>query len=302
MDKAKAAVSSLMSKAGHHDTTVHETVAPAVQRETVNEQRREEQQVVRDREIHQDHHHTTIQPVKHQEVLPEQHHHNQVAVDHQTHDHRDHSGTKERLAAEAAQFRNETVRSTAQHTHHTAVPEVVGEHVHHHVHEKIQPVIHKETIEPHVVHTTVPVHETHHNTAQHHTASTLPAVGLDEFKTKHGHGILGGRGEHFEHFQGEPKSIEHAAGIARTHQGDRHGEPGSDGTSTGLGHTGHGDGLTGTGVGHTGHHHTGGLGSNTTGSGVHDNTGTTGTHKPSLLDKLNPKKDSNGDGVAGFMK
>jgi len=279
MDKAKAAVSNLMSKAGHHDTTVHETVAPAVQRETVNEQRREEQQIVRDREIHQDHHHTTIQPVKHQEVLSEQHHHNMAAADHHTHDHRDHSGTKERLAAEAAQFRNESVRAPAQHTHQVAAPEVVGEHVHHHVHEKIQPVIHKETIEPHVVHTTVPVHETHHNTAQHHTASTLPAVGLDEFKNKHGQGILGGRGEHFEHFKGEPQSIEHAAGIARTHQGDRHGEPGNES-------------LTG-----TGHHHTGGLGSDTTGT-----TGTTGTHKPSLLDKLNPKKDADGDGVKGFMK
>jgi hypothetical protein len=30
--------------------------------------------------------------------------------------------------------------------------------------------------------------------------------------------------------------------------------------------------------------------------------GTTSQHKPSLMDKLNPKKDADGDGKAGFMK
>jgi len=29
---------------------------------------------------------------------------------------------------------------------------------------------------------------------------------------------------------------------------------------------------------------------------------TTSTHKPSMMDKLNPSKDANGDGKAGFMK
>jgi len=273
MDKAKHAINSVMSKAGHHDTTVHESVAPAVQKETVNEQRREEQQVVRDREVHQDHFHTSVQPVKDREVLPEQHHHNMVGVDHHTHDHRDHAGTKERLEQEAAQFRNESVRAPAQHTTTAGVPEIAGEHVHHHVHEKIQPVVHKETIEPHVVHTTVPVHETHHNQAQHHTASALPAVGMNEFKQQGG--SLTGRKEHFEHFAGEPNSIEQAAGTARHHTGDHHGNVDESVSGTGVGHE-HG----------TGHH------------------AATGTHggKPSLIDRLNPMKDADGDGKKGFMK
>jgi hypothetical protein len=58
---------------------------------------------------------------------------------------------------------------------------VTGEHVHHHVHENVQPVIHKETIVPHVVHTVVPIHESHHVAVQHHGTSTLPVKSVDEF-------------------------------------------------------------------------------------------------------------------------
>jgi len=270
MDKAKQAVNSIMAKAGHHDTTVHESVAPAVQKETVNEHRREEQQVVRDREVHQDHHHTTVQPVKDQEVLPEQHHHNMVGTEHHTHDHRNHSETKDRLQHEAGQFQNESVRAPAHHQTSSAVPEVAGEHVHHHVHERIQPVVHKETIEPHVVHTTVPVHETHHNAAQHHTASAMPAVSMSEFQQQGG--SLTGRETRHDHFQGEPKSIEKALG----------GNAGAGQHQNLSGHhSGTNDGLAGAATG-------------THGAGTHGN-------KPSMMDKLNPKKDADGDGKRGFM-
>jgi hypothetical protein len=61
-----------------------------------------------------------------------------------------------------------------------------------------------ETIEPHVTHTTVPIHEVHHNAAQHHAASALPAVSMEEFK-KSG-GALAGREERTDGFVGEPKS------------------------------------------------------------------------------------------------
>lgn len=296
MDKAKQAVNSFMTKAGHHDTTVHESVAPSVQKETVNEQKREEKQVVRDREVHQDHFHTSVQPVKDREILPEQHHHNLAGVEHRTHDHRNHSETKERLQNEGAQFRNESVRAPAHHTTSTAVPEVAGEHVHHHVHETIQPVVHKETIEPHVVHTTVPVHETHYNTAQHHTASALPAVSMTDFK-KQG-GSLTGRDERHDHFVGEPRSIEQTAGNAMAHTGaGQHSSMTNDGVTGSGHHNGATGGLAGAGTG-PGNHHTGGQ---TTDSAHHAATGTHGT-KPSLMDKLNPMKDADGDGKKGFMK
>ena len=62
---------------------------------------------------------------------------------------------------------------------------------------------------------------------------------------------------------------------------------------------GYGSGTTGSGLGHTGN--TDGYGSSTTGSGL-GNTGTTATgKKPGLMDKLNPMKDSDGDGKKGVM-
>jgi hypothetical protein len=236
MDKAKAAVSSFISKSGHHDTTVHESVAPSVQKETVNEQQREEKQIVRDREIHQDHYHTSVQPIQDREVLPEQHHHNLKGVQHSTHDHRDHSHTKDKLQTEAVQFQNESVRAPAQYSTSQAVPEVTGEHVHHHVHEKIQPVVHKEIVEPHVVHTTVPVHETHYVEAKHHTASTLPPIDMSDFK-KQG-GSLTGRDEQNSRFSGEPKHLQQNSGAPLPHAGAGHQSSMLNDGTTGTNRTG----------------------------------------------------------------
>ncbi|KAH0371601.1 hypothetical protein KCU65_g1788, partial [Aureobasidium melanogenum] len=324
MDSAKAAVKEFMSKAGHHDTTVHEKVAPAVTHESHQLQQHEQIQTAIDKEIHQDHYHTSIQPIKDREVLPEQHHHNLAAVEHRSFEHGNDAQVKERLAAEAAQFRDERTELEAVHSKSIA-PTIGGEHIHHHVHETIQPVVNKETIEPHVVHTTVPIHEVHHNAAQHHTASALPAVSMADFK-KQG-GVLTGREERYDGFEGEPRTV----GGAHT----------SSTTTTGTGLTGSGLGHSNTsGLGHSnttglGHSNTTGLGhSNTTGRETlgervregeadlkaghhhHSTTGTTGTTgtgygresqvdpktgKPSLMDKLNPKKDTDGDGKAGMM-
>merc|ERR1712000_379798 len=172
--------------------------------------------------------------------------------------------------------------------HETVNPAVTQEHVHHHVHENIQPVIQKETIQPSVVHTTVPVHEVHQNEAKHHTATSLPAVTMDEFKKQGGH--LSGRDERTDAFAGEPRSVGGTLGGAGAHgttslteKDGHHKTQDTHGT-----HSTHG---TGAGVGGTG------LGSSTS----HSSSNTTGA-KPGLMDKLNPKKDADGDGKAGFMK
>jgi len=306
MDKAKQAVSDFVSKAGHHDTTVHERVAPGVTNESVAPVQREERQMATDREVHQDHHHTSVQPIKHREVLPEQHHHNLVPVEHRTHDHRDTQDTQSRLHQNAAQFKDQSTRTETQHSSSSA-PSVAGEHVHHHIHETIQPVVHKETIEPHVVHTTVPVHEVHHNKAQHHAASALPAVSMNEF-TKGG-GSLTGRDERVDHFKGEPNSIERALGGHKGTSG--HGNT-QDSGLTGQHGTGMSSGATsGLNSGRAGHHGTDGqIGTHGTSTGTSAGAGGIGnsasntgnTHKPSLMDKLNPMKDADGDGKKGFMK
>ncbi|EHK96035.1 hypothetical protein GLAREA_10909 [Glarea lozoyensis ATCC 20868] len=334
MDKAKQAVSGFLAKDGKHDTTVHETINPAVVNEHVTRTQLNEQQTAIDREVHQDHYHTSVQPVQDREVLPEQHTHQMAGVEHREIKHGNDDHVKQRLAAEAAQFKNTREVGEVQ-TQTAAGATVAGEHVHHHVHENIQPVIQKETIQPSVVHTTVPIHEVHQNEAKHHTATQLPAVSLSEFKSQGGH--LGGREERTDAFQGEPRSVGGTLGgkgahgtTSLTEEGaGRHGHSsttgphsssamnkadprvdsdldgsrtvgqtgssnyttsGAQNPSSGIGSTSTAPRTTGTGVGHTT--------SNTT----HGSHGSETKHKPSLMDKLNPKVDADGDGKAGFMK
>ncbi|KAH7054540.1 hypothetical protein B0J12DRAFT_456269 [Macrophomina phaseolina] len=337
MEKAKAAVSDFMAKAGKHDTTVHENVAPAVTHETVKPHRHEKVTTAVDKEIHQDHYHTSVQPVKDREVLPEQHHHNLESVQHRQFEHGNDHDVQERLKREAAQFSNSTETATARETH-SAAPQVVGEHVHHHVHETIQPVVQKETIEPHVVHTTVPIHEVHHQAAQHHSTSALPAVSMADFK-KQG-GVLGGREERYDGFEGEPRNTggalkgqhsitgDHGSGTHSHHHDGTHFDRPSDGSITG-----HGSGLAGTGrtdtsvgrdtglPGTKGSGTAAGIAGTTTvatgvagasathkmgqhGSDAHtdnESSSTSTTKKPSMLQKLNSLADADGDGKKGFM-
>lgn len=139
-----------------------------------------------------------------------------------------------------------------------------------------------ETIEPHVTHTTVPIHEVHHNAAQHHSASALPAVSMEEFKRQGG--VLTGREERYDGFEGEPRSVGGATGSS-----------------------GHGGALAGAVAGGAAGHHSGHTASGAAAGaalGNHEsNRGTseTETGKPSMMDKLNPKKDADRDGKAGVM-
>jgi len=287
MDKAKQAVSGFLSKDGKHDTTVHETVNPAVTNEHVTKTRHEQATTAIDREVHQDHHHTSVQPVQDKQVLPEQHSHNLAGVQHKEIHHGNNDHVKQRLDAERAQFKDTREVGETQHTA-SVNPTVAGEHVHHHVHENIQPVIQRETVQPSVVHSTIPIHEVHHNEAKHHTASALPAVSMSEFQ-KQG-GSLGGREERTDAFQGEPRSV-----------GGTLGGHGASGT-TSLTEKEGGYGTHGT----HGHHNTsthdkyegGAVGSTNTTHGYNDSAT---TKKPSLMDKLNPMKDTDNDGKKGIM-
>ena len=125
---------AIRHKAGHHDTTVHEKVAPAVVNEKIIKHRHEEATTAIDREIHQDHYHTSIQPVLDREVLPEKHVHNVVGVETREHRHGDAEAIKARLEQERLQFKSTRVQGPTHETH-SAAPVIAGEHVHHHVHE-----------------------------------------------------------------------------------------------------------------------------------------------------------------------
>ncbi|GAB7362697.1 hypothetical protein MBLNU230_g3005t1 [Neophaeotheca triangularis] len=260
MDNAKAAVKDFMSKSGHNDTTVHEKVAPAVTHESIQRREHEQVQTAIDKEVHQDHYHTSVQPVSDNQTLPEQHHHNVIPVEHRSYEHDSNDDNKARLAAEQAKFRDEQMRVEGEKTA-SMDPVVAGEHIHHHVHETIQPVVNKQTVEPHVVHTTVPVHEVHHNAAQHHSTSALPAVSMGDFK-KQG-GVLSGREERYDGFEGEPKSVGGALGGSQ--RADSSSQMGAGGINAGA---------------------TDAYGTNTSGT---------------VGDKMNPRIDGDGDGKAGMM-
>ncbi|KAK0344712.1 hypothetical protein LTS02_014439 [Friedmanniomyces endolithicus] len=288
MDSAKAAVQDFMAKSGHNDTTVHEKVAPAVTHETINRTKHEDVQTAIDKEVHQDHYHTSVQPVVDRQILPESHHHNIVPVEHRQFEHDSPEAVQQRLRAEQAKFRDEQIRVEGQTTSSVA-PVVAGEHIHHHVHETIQPVVNRETIEPHIVHTTVPIHEVHHNATQHHATSALPAVSMSDFKNQGG--VLSGREERYDGFQGEPRQIGGSLGGERESGmtgASSMGASGLEGRSTDMG----GSNMSGTSSGIGSHQHS--RDANDDGMGTQK--------KPSLMDKLNPKVDSDGDGKAGFMK
>jgi len=268
MEKARAAVSSFIGKGGHHETDVTESVAPAVVNEQIKPTRHEELTEAVDREVHQDHYHTTVQPIQHQEVLPERHTHNMGAVQERTFEHDDAEQTRMKLEGEAARFRDTSTTHETRHTTATA-PTVEGEHVHHHVHEKVIPIIHKETIQPEVVHTTVPIHEIHKAESEHHGTSTLPMKTLDDFKA--GGGVLtGGQQRSHEAYEGDPRPYNSAMQLEQT-EADKHFHA-------------H-DGL---------HDHQRALGR--TGGG----TTTSGPHSSNLENKVDPRVDSDRDGRSGL--
>jgi hypothetical protein len=223
MSSIKQNVKQFLSKDGQSDTTVHERINPAAVHEHVVREQREDTQKVIDREVHQDHHHISVQPIVDQQQLPEQHKVQTAPTEHREIRHGDHSHAQAALEAERAQFKDTRDVSPTRIVK-TQGPTVTGEHVHHHVHETIQPVIEREVFQPTAVHTTIPVHETHINEAKHHTASTLPAVSLSEFE-KQG-GSLSGRSERTDAFAGAPNAI------GESRHGGAIGGPGAKGSTT----------------------------------------------------------------------
>lgn len=69
MEKAKQAVSNFISRDGKHTTTVDEDVRKAVTDEHVRPHQHEDITTAVDKEVHQDHHHTTVQPINAKETL-----------------------------------------------------------------------------------------------------------------------------------------------------------------------------------------------------------------------------------------
>jgi len=284
MEAARAAVHKITGRTGHR-TEVDEVVNPAVTSEVVKPHRHEETVEAVDREVHQHHYHTTVQPIAHKEVLPEKHVHNMLPKVEREFRHDNEEETHRRVSTELGQFKN---TSTTTHTTHStaAAPTVAGEHVHHHVHETVQPIIHKETVQPEVVHTVVPIHETHHASSQHHGISALPMKTLDEF-TKAGGMVTGSKSHTHEEYDGAPRPYNEK--LMTTIEKVLPGHHGSHADSSTHGISGRPD--SGVGVGN---HHNHQNDFNNQGDLSRNN-------HASAADKLNPRVDADRDGRAGVM-
>lgn len=130
MDAAKNAVKGILGNHGHHKTDVHESSSPAVTNERVTRTNEERATTAVDKEVHQDHYHTTVQPVQDQAAKAEQHHHRVAATEERRFDHDNTKDVKNKLAQEQAQFRDTTHTVDGGSTT-KAAPTAVGEHVHH---------------------------------------------------------------------------------------------------------------------------------------------------------------------------
>jgi hypothetical protein len=127
----KAAISKSLSRDGEYETTVHKTVNPAIEKERVTRTEQENVQSAVDGEVHQDHYHTSVQPIQHQQVLPESHTHNMVGVEEREFRHGNDEHVRQRLEAERAQSKSNREVGDVQHT--TAeTPTVADEHILHH--------------------------------------------------------------------------------------------------------------------------------------------------------------------------
>ncbi|KAI1111620.1 hypothetical protein F5Y14DRAFT_305170 [Nemania sp. NC0429] len=163
--------------------SVDRETAPAVEHETIRKQHEQREQKVVDRERHQDHYKTTVQPLKEREVMPERHMHEEADVRHRYIDHDREHDAKVMLERKQAQFqdtkeehevRGETIKE----------PTVASERTHHHLHETIQPVIEKETVIPSVTHKKIPIKETVQDPTLDEGVTINEAMSKEEFEAR----------------------------------------------------------------------------------------------------------------------
>ncbi len=119
--------------------TKDEKVNPAVEHETVKKEHERQEETVVDKERHQHHYHTTVQPLEDKEVLPTQVNQETAATEVREVDHDDGKNVKADVDARNAEF--ESTKEVEESEKVTKTETEGGEQVHHHLHETIQPVI-----------------------------------------------------------------------------------------------------------------------------------------------------------------
>ncbi|KAI1734957.1 hypothetical protein F4680DRAFT_470260 [Xylaria scruposa] len=170
------------SSANKDTTSITKETVPAVEHETVRKTHEQREQVVLERERHQDHYKTTVQPLKEREVMPEEHQHEQANIQHR-HINRDQGDAKITHEHRQTQFKDVS-KEAGTHSETIQEPTLTSERVHHHVHETIQPVIEKETVMPSVTHKTIPVKETMQEPTLDEGVTINPPMSKEEFDAR----------------------------------------------------------------------------------------------------------------------
>ena len=125
------------------ETTVDQEVLPAVEHDKIVRDHETREREVVEKEVHKDHYHTTVQPLKDREVQETEHNFEQKDTEYREFD-KDDGKAKAKVDQKLAGF-EDTVEEHAGLETKKQEDTVVGEHVHHHLHEIIQPVIEKGT-------------------------------------------------------------------------------------------------------------------------------------------------------------
>jgi hypothetical protein len=213
MHTAKEAAQKFLHRDHQHDTEVRESFAPAVTKETIVPIKKVEEVVAVDREVHVDHFQTRIQPIEDVVKAPEKHEVYVAPVEHRERKLGNHEHVHKRLQDETAQLRD-TVNVLPTQEEKIEGGVLQAEHVHHHVYERVQPVIEREVIQPTVVHATIPVHEKIIHEPTIHPPTVQPKMTMEDFR-KAG-GVLEGKPEVRDVFAGEPVVRENG-GAHETH-------------------------------------------------------------------------------------
>jgi len=232
-------VKTFLTGANKADSTeVCTETAPAVVQEHVSRNETVEQVEAIDRERHIHHHQHRVQPVVDNKVLPTEHKYQVAAELTRESKHDMLPEHREKLEQQRHLYTDSKVVDDVNRNM-VAAPAVAAEHVHHHVHETIQPVINRETVQNTHVHTTIPIHEKIHDAPIVHEHTVLPTVSLKDFEAKVGgvHQHKDGDHEH-AYYEGSPRvgadgKVSGATGLTGSHHhGDGHNHDGHH-TSTG---------------------------------------------------------------------
>ncbi|KAK3623129.1 hypothetical protein LTR56_021799 [Elasticomyces elasticus] len=162
------------------DTLADQTVAPAVEHDKIIREHETRERDVVEKEVHQDHYHTTIQPLEDREVQETEHKFEEKPTEYRSVD-KDNGAVEAKVADRLSNFQD-TVEEGATKETLAKDDTVLGEHVHHHLHEIVQPVIYKEVVKPSVTHVTNPIKETVHEQSEDHGVTKAKAISVDEFK------------------------------------------------------------------------------------------------------------------------